>query len=805
MKSTDLPTISGTPFAANGSRTAISQNTTPGSNAASYSDGFPAITMTDLADGGLPPRGTDFNQILYELARSSQWAGTGALYPYSQSFADAIGGYPKNSMVIADDGYTYISLSDDNKIAPPSSGWESVRAASKISLSQGGTVQSALDNVVAVEMFSDLAVGDNWLPAFEKARDVAVLINAPSVTFDGNYYLPPSATETWCLPFDDGTYDPRRTGEVTLTPEEKIFMKVALSWPSNLKLIGSGTSKSSISTDWDGSTVDTNQTIAICVRPWGWDGTYDATVGAKNRMTRDVRGVSFDGFTFKNAMIGGVCDGIVGSDEMGEIAISNCMFGMLWQGGDRTKVGRIVASTNCSAALISGGWWLTRNDISGSSTGLGVPPYVAGTDVYCIGWNDAIEMDRLGYTNSINYTATSIHAKADDFFDTYIYKSKNSVRTADGGRCTNTGPNRTSPSTLSTTSPFPGVATRAWAQLGRYQRYNILNRVSYLKTYGSCVPPIWTTLNGSSELNVPGCIVDVAYVEAGNKVDMAAASVVVGGDNDFATNGASKYLIYEKYTKCYAATGAVTIVNAWPVNSIGIMPSERAMAKSEVGYASRIRRSIIDNNGSPKIIEQLEPGSYLTPPQKFVRNATGTTEDRFLWKYMEKNISSKLIAYSGIPTASSEVKLSPTAVKAFIERIGNRVKLKISMNTSIYASGGSNSLVIGFTGIYAPITYASDNYNILTNAPVKTILLSSLRGTVTGVSGGTFYDQVTPKIARIGGITRSDGTRVFYFILGKYHSSTTDSDFLWSDMNGSTFNIEIEYDTEDDIESSNVW
>lgn len=126
MKLTDLPALVGTPFAENGIKTAISQNTSPGTNAASYNDGFPAITMTELTNGGLPPRGSDFNQILYELAKSVQWAGTGALYKFSAEFATKIGGYPKGSKVIGSDGDVYESLSDDNLNDPVGgAGWVS--------------------------------------------------------------------------------------------------------------------------------------------------------------------------------------------------------------------------------------------------------------------------------------------------------------------------------------------------------------------------------------------------------------------------------------------------------------------------------------------------------------------------------------------------------------------------------------------------------------------------------------------------------------------------------------------------------
>jgi hypothetical protein len=49
-------------------------STTPaGSNQASYDVGFPAITMPLKSAGGLPPKGQDMNQILYELSSIGRW------------------------------------------------------------------------------------------------------------------------------------------------------------------------------------------------------------------------------------------------------------------------------------------------------------------------------------------------------------------------------------------------------------------------------------------------------------------------------------------------------------------------------------------------------------------------------------------------------------------------------------------------------------------------------------------------------------------------------------------------------------
>lgn len=122
MNRTDAPTKQAKPFAINGQREAILPTTPPGDNSASYESGFPPITMTLKSAGGLPPKGQDMNQILYELSSLARWQSAGALNSYDSSFATAIGGYPKGAMLIGDSGLViYISTTDGN-VANPNTG-----------------------------------------------------------------------------------------------------------------------------------------------------------------------------------------------------------------------------------------------------------------------------------------------------------------------------------------------------------------------------------------------------------------------------------------------------------------------------------------------------------------------------------------------------------------------------------------------------------------------------------------------------------------------------------------------------------
>lgn len=126
MNRTDAPAKQSKPFAINGQRDAILPATPSGDNSASFESGFPPITMTLKSAGGLPPKGQDMNQILFELSALGRWQSAGAINSFDSAFATAIGGYPKGSMLLSDTGLLiYISTVDGNTSDPNAgvSGW----------------------------------------------------------------------------------------------------------------------------------------------------------------------------------------------------------------------------------------------------------------------------------------------------------------------------------------------------------------------------------------------------------------------------------------------------------------------------------------------------------------------------------------------------------------------------------------------------------------------------------------------------------------------------------------------------------
>lgn len=82
---------------------------------ATWTLGFPAVTMQPLAVGGIPPLGQDFNGVLNALSEHTVFQNGGGLYKFNQAFAAAIGGYPKGAILLSNDGSRiWQSLVDGN-------------------------------------------------------------------------------------------------------------------------------------------------------------------------------------------------------------------------------------------------------------------------------------------------------------------------------------------------------------------------------------------------------------------------------------------------------------------------------------------------------------------------------------------------------------------------------------------------------------------------------------------------------------------------------------------------------------------
>mgnify|MGYP007060509070 CR=1 FL=1 len=112
------PVLIPVPFCNSGNKATIPGNTPTSpdeANYASYEAGFPPITMIPTEANGIPPRGVDFNGILYVISSNIQNWNAGVQMKFNSDFCTAIGGYPRGAVLQADDNSaSYVSAIDNN-------------------------------------------------------------------------------------------------------------------------------------------------------------------------------------------------------------------------------------------------------------------------------------------------------------------------------------------------------------------------------------------------------------------------------------------------------------------------------------------------------------------------------------------------------------------------------------------------------------------------------------------------------------------------------------------------------------------
>ena len=101
------------PFANTGSKNTIPVASQIGivAGAASFTDGFPPLTTTPIAAGGVPPAGADFNGILNILSQHTTFQNGGGKYRFDAALSTAIGGYPVGFVLQDDVGLnSYVNI-----------------------------------------------------------------------------------------------------------------------------------------------------------------------------------------------------------------------------------------------------------------------------------------------------------------------------------------------------------------------------------------------------------------------------------------------------------------------------------------------------------------------------------------------------------------------------------------------------------------------------------------------------------------------------------------------------------------------
>lgn len=121
MQTSSQPKLLPIPFADAGSKQDIPNDSQIGivAGRASYNDGFPPLTRTPLAGGGVPPFGTDFNGVFNDITAAIRWSQAGAGYPFNAAFNTAVAGYPKGARIPNStlDGF-WLNTTDGNSTNP---------------------------------------------------------------------------------------------------------------------------------------------------------------------------------------------------------------------------------------------------------------------------------------------------------------------------------------------------------------------------------------------------------------------------------------------------------------------------------------------------------------------------------------------------------------------------------------------------------------------------------------------------------------------------------------------------------------
>jgi len=184
--------------------------TTPG--AASYTDGFPPLCFEQIALGGTPPSGADFNGILNAISAWSRWVGAGAPVMWDSAFSTAISGYPKGAIVQSATtfGTMWVCLADNNTTNPDAGGanWQKLQDWLGITAAYTAAIAAALATPTAVP-----GAAKSWLLYNCATTTILSSFNVASVTKNasGDYNI------NFTTPFSTANY------AVTATAQNRVL------------------------------------------------------------------------------------------------------------------------------------------------------------------------------------------------------------------------------------------------------------------------------------------------------------------------------------------------------------------------------------------------------------------------------------------------------------------------------------------------------------------------------------------------------------------------------------------------------
>lgn len=183
------------PFASEGDKNVIPV-ADGGTNAASWNLGFPPKTSLPYDEDGLPPDRYDFNGVINATTNAQYNIQLGIQPTFDQNVSNAIGGYPKGSILMYDDGegnVIYVQSLKDNNTAnfntTPSyiddgTNWETVIPTkawveSTLQTGLGDTIMRAPDWSTKARLVSGTTVNSNGWVMFTHRENynVEIIVN----------------------------------------------------------------------------------------------------------------------------------------------------------------------------------------------------------------------------------------------------------------------------------------------------------------------------------------------------------------------------------------------------------------------------------------------------------------------------------------------------------------------------------------------------------------------------------------------------------------------------------------------------
>lgn len=423
------------------------------------------------------------------------------------------------------------------------------------------------------EMFGYLpGVTPDVIPYLQKAIDTRLPVNL------GPYdYIANTAPNTVTLPGDDGTAYPAWVTagtDANIDAETVNTIPAALRLYSDTVIVGAGSNKTRIIGTWDADNPTINNDQPICFY-----------IQANNPIDGYVRH-KISGLTIKNFFIGRYSANILNHSVEDDLIVLDCCFPGIFLGADAVKNG-FVTARGCWAAEVYGGWWTNRN---AAITTPYLPPYPA-EEIFKVGWVDSLMYEKFAYYGrQRTFGATDI--AIDTWFDTYIYKSANSVATSSGGRRTNN-----TASGFAVRS-FKGVANRPFAVFSRYGRGVNAVTIGEFKSLCNARVPVFMDAGAQNS-------VGKAYVERSGLVNTGTSSTT---GNEFYVNYTDPWDASYSVPPAMVCHGSAVVDRV--IVSAGVATNPYSEAANEYSGTRRIRSFRRDNN-SYNMLELSEWNSAL--------------------------------------------------------------------------------------------------------------------------------------------------------------------------------------------------